>query len=189
MPTTGDDRAIRLPLDAQQRAVWQARLNTLAVLTHLGAELDLSDDDAVRIRLVRALPAHSGGLGGDAVNGATLAALVDCAVATTGVLLFRGRTCGTLQLSIDFMKPVRTALPEIECRVLRRTSTLGFVEARLPGPRGALHLKASGIVSVAKASAGDGESWKSRFAAEPRTPAALPHFDPVARHDPATQAA
>ena len=206
-PTGWDDRTLRIPLDAAQRALWQARLNTLAVLTHLGAELDLSGDEAVRIRLVRSLPAHSGGLGGDAINGATLAAMVDCAVATTGVLLFRGRTCGTLQLSIDFMKPVRTALPELECRVVRRTSTLAFVEARLFGHRGALHLKASGIVCVAKASAGDGESWKSRFLAgaaaeadpelqsrpepepEREAPTALSPVDPNACHDPATQAA
>jgi hypothetical protein len=89
------------------------------------------------------------------------------------------------------MKPVRAALPEIECRVLRRTSTLAFVEARLFGHRGALHLKASGIVSVAKASAGDGESWTSRFAAEaePDAPVALPHFDSISRHDTSTQAA
>ena len=190
-PSGYDDRTIRIPLSAEQRALWQARLNTLAVLTQMGAELDLSDDKSVRIRLVRSLPAHSGGLGGDAINGATLAALVDCGIAATGVLLFRGRTCGTLHLSIDFMKPVRAALPELECRVLRRSGTLAFVEARLFDHRGATYLKASGIVSVAKASAGDGESWKSRFATEtePDVPLTFPHFDSIFCHDPVTQTA
>ncbi len=158
------DRAIRFPLDAAQRACWESRLNTMALLTHMGAALDLSDEQAVRIRLVRPLAAHAGGLGGEAINGATLAAMADCGIATAGVLLFRGRTCGTLQLSMDFMKPVRSAAPELECRVLRRTSSLAFVEARLLGRHGALHFKASGIVSVARAMEGDDESWASRFA-------------------------
>ena len=188
IPSGRDDRTIRIPLDAEQRAIWQARLNTLSMMTQMGAELDLSDDESVRIRLVRSLAAHSGGLGGEAINGATLAALVDCAVAATGVLLFRGRTCGTLQLTIDFIKPVRIALPEIECRVLRRTNTLAFVEAQLSGHRGALHLRASGIVSVAKASAGDGESWKSLFAAEAALASRL-SIDAIDRHDPTIRAA
>ena len=158
------DRAIRFPLDAAQRARWQAHLNTLALLTHLGAELDFSDEAIVRVRLVRPLPAHTGGLGGAAVNGATLAAMADCGIASAGVLLFRGRTCGTLQLSMDFMKPVRTAMPELECRVLRRTRSLAFVEARLLGRQGTVHFKASGIVSVARALEGDDEAWASRFA-------------------------
>lgn len=160
----GAERPVRLPLSADQRAHWQARLNAMDVLTHLGAQVDVSDEYTVRVRLVRSLPAHSGGLGGDAINGATLAALADCGIATAGLLLFRGRTCGTLQLSIDYMKAVRTALPELECRILRRTRTLAFVEARLVGHQGALHFKASGIVSVAKALAGDEMSWASRFA-------------------------
>ncbi|MDL5031130.1 PaaI family thioesterase [Pelomonas sp. APW6] len=164
LPWPAQDRAIRFPLDAAQRACWEARLNTMALLTHLGAALDLSDEQAVRIRLVRSLPAHTGGLGGEAINGATLAAMADCGIASAGVLLFRGRTCGTLQLSMDFMKPVRSASPELECRVLRRTHSLAFVEARLLGRNGALHFKASGIVSVARAMGGDDESWASRFA-------------------------
>lgn len=187
IPSAWDSHTIRIPLDAAQRSLWQARLNSLPVLTQMGAELDLSDDSTVRIRLVRSLPAHVGGLGGDAINGATLAAMVDCAVASTGVLLFRGRTCGTLQLSIEYMKPVRTRLPELECRVLRRTNKLAFVEVRLFGPRRAIQLKASGIVSVANASMGDDESWNSRFAAEaaPHAPTALSQLNPISSHEAA----
>ncbi len=185
LPTSPLDRAIRFPLDAAERACWEARLNTMALLTHLGAELDLSDEQAVRIRLVRSLPAHAGGLGGDAINGATLAAMADCGIAAAGVLLFRGRTCGTLQLSMDFMKPVRSAAPVLECRVLRRNHSLAFVEARLLGRNGALHFKASGIVSVARAMGGDDESWASRFAVPAPQDDALssPLPDSVHHHD------
>jgi acyl-coenzyme A thioesterase PaaI-like protein len=144
----------RLPLDAAQRAAWQARLNALPLLRHLGAALDLSDDAVVRVRLLERHPFHDGGLGTDALNGAVVAALMDCGMAASGILAFRGRTCGTLHLSIDYMKPVRIAEPVIECRVVRRTDSIVFVEARLAGRDGGACVRASGIVSVSQLAAG-----------------------------------
>lgn len=159
--------AMRLPLDAQQRACWERRLNGLDVLTHLGAALDLSDPAIVRGRFVKSLPSHAGGLGTRAINGAAIAALVDCGIAATGILLFRGRTCGTLHLSIDFMKPVRFPDPVLDCRIARRTDTLAFVDARLRDDRGQVFVQASGIVALARQGAQDGGSWNELFDAIP----------------------
>ena len=165
--TTASDSAgprrsgTRLPATAQERAAWQRCLNELPVLTDLGAELDLSDDCEVRIRLVRSRRAHFGGLGSGAVNGATLSALVDCGIAATGILLFRGRTCGTLHLSLAFIKPVRSPSPQAACHVVRRTDALAFIEARICDAAGAMLVRADGIVAVARAAGGDENSWAS----------------------------
>ena len=144
------DRALRLPVSAEARVRWQRQLNAMPVLTHMGAELDLSDPAVVRLALLRSNESHRGGLGTTALNGAVIAGMVDCGIATAGILQFRGRTCGTVHLSIDFMKPVRIPNPVLECRVLRRTDSLAFVEALLCGPGGVVYAQASGIVSLAR---------------------------------------
>ncbi len=172
------ERALRLPLPAEERGQWQARLNALPVLTHMGAELDLSHPAIVRLKLVRQMDAHMGGLGTTALNGAVIAGMIDCGISTAGILQFRGRTCGTVHLSIDLMKPVRAAHPTLECRVVRRTDSLAFVEARLLGPDGGIHAQASGIVSLARlagrhAGAGHHDNWSALHrAAEPASAAA-----------------
>lgn len=157
-------RGLRLPVTTEERAQWQRRLNMMPVLLHMGAELNLSDPIVVRLTLTQQLEAHAGGLGATALNGAVIAGMMDCGISTVGILQFRGRTCGTVHLSIDFMKPVRTAHPVLECCVVRRTDALVFVEARLLGSDGSMNARANGIVSLARltgqqAKNGQHENW------------------------------
>lgn len=161
-------QGLRLPVAAEDRAQWQQRLNALPVLRHMGAELDLTDPAVVRLRLVRQLDSHMGGLGTSALNGAVIAGMIDCGISTAGILQFRGRTCGTVHLSIDFMKPVRIALPTLECRVVRRTDSLAFIEARLLAPDSGTSTQASGIVALARLPARDpagapAGNWRTIF--------------------------
>lgn len=158
--------AIAIPLSAEQRAQWQDRLSKMAILEHLGVRLDLSEDDAVRLVLERCTPAHAGGLGAERLNGAMIAGMVDCAMSIAGILQFGGRTSGTMQLSIQFMKPVKCKKVVVECRVARRTTAVAFVEARLLEADGRCAVMATGMVGVARVASrqgsGDGtQNWAS----------------------------
>lgn len=179
-------RGLLLPVTAEERSRWQRRLNGMAVLRHMGAELDLSLPTVVRLTLGQQLEAHAGGLGTTALNGAVIAGMIDCGIATAGILQFRGRTCGTVHLSMDFMKPVRAAHPTLECCVVRRTEALAFVEAWIAGPDGRSHVRASGIVSLARLSgsrtAAEDQSEHWNWLATEAVPAMLhrpEHADPV----------
>ncbi|QMI49060.1 PaaI family thioesterase [Burkholderia sp. MBR-1] len=161
--------ALDIPGPADARAQWQACLGAMPIIDHLGAALDLSDRRIVRLALVTRTPAHEGGLGTDALNGAIIAGLIDCAMSVTGILHMRGRTCGTVQMSIQFMKPVRTASPVVECVAMRRSSSVVFVEAQLIEGRGRCSVLATGVVAAAtlalRASGRDGRSnWSEQAA-------------------------
>ncbi|CAM2171593.1 PaaI family thioesterase [Paraburkholderia sacchari] len=155
---------LALPMSAAQRAQWQARLSQMAILDHLGVRLDLTDDFAVRLVLERRTPAHAGGLGTERLNGAMIAGMMDCAMSIAGILHFRGRTCGTVQLSIQFMKPVRCMAPVVECHAVRRASGVVFLEAKLLEANHRCAVMATGIVGVTRVAGqdarGDGrENW------------------------------
>ncbi|MEX3935295.1 PaaI family thioesterase [Paraburkholderia phymatum] len=142
------------------------RLSQMAILNHLGVRIDLADDHAVRLVLERITPAHAGGLGTERLNGAMIAGMMDCAMSIAGILHFRGRTCGTVQLSIQFMKPVRCKTPVVECQAVRRATGVIFLEARLLEANGRCAVMATGIVGVtrvgAEDAAGDGrENWRA----------------------------
>lgn len=167
--------ALDLPGDEADRIRWEACLGAMPILAHLGASLDLSHRRIVRLALVQRTQAHTGGLGTDALNGAIIAGLIDCAMSVTGVLHLRGRTCGTVQLSIQFMKPVKAARPVVECVAVRRSSGVVFVEARLTEGRGRCSVLATGVVGAAtlaaRDSGGDGRSnWLDKIGVEPSVP-------------------
>lgn len=159
--------AIAIPLSAEERGEWQGRLSKMAILEHLGVRLDLSGDDAVRLVLERCTPAHAGGLGAERLNGAMIAGMVDCAMSIAGILQFGGRTSGTMQLSIQFMKPVKCKQVVVECRVVRRTTAVAFVEARLLEADGRCAVMATGMVGVARVASRQGSGDGTRNWASP----------------------
>lgn len=154
--------SLRIPVTGEDRELWQARLNNMAILRHLGASLCLHDDHVVRLTLEHRTSAHYGGLGTSALNGAMIAGMIDCAMSVAGILHFRGRTCGTVQLSIQFMKPVRSPCPIIECYAIRKASNMLFLNAQLLEEDNKCSVLASGIVGASrlkmKGSGGDGRS-------------------------------
>ena len=159
----GRGPALAIPMSAAQRWDWQARLSRMAILDHLGVRIDLADDHAVRLVLEHRTPAHEGGLGTERLNGAMIAGMMDCAMSIAGILHFRGRTCGTVQLSIQFMKPVRCKAPLVECRAVRRASGVVFLEARLLEADQRCAVMATGMVGVTRVAGRDSdgrENWR-----------------------------
>lgn len=143
------DRCLRIPASREERQEWEKRLGDMAIIKHLGTELDLQDPYIVRLHLRHPADAHYGGLGTKALNGAMIAGMIDCAMSVAGILHFRGRTCGTLHMSIDFMKPVRSRYPTVECRAVRKSPNVVFLEAQLIECGKRSSVSASGIVGAA----------------------------------------
>lgn len=141
-----------IPLSIQGRQDWQEHLSKMAIIDHLGAEVDLSDKYVVRLRLANRKGAHAGGLGTEALNGAIISGMIDCAMSIVGILHFRGRACGTVQFSIQFMKSVRDPHPFIECWAIRRSHSLLFVEACILGRNQRSEVVATGMVAVSNSS-------------------------------------
>lgn len=159
---SGGDRrdTIPIPCSAQERSAWAIHLSRMAILRHLGVVLDLGDEYVVRLRLAQRTPAHDGGVGTAALNGAMIAGMLDCAMSVAGILHFRGRGCGTSNLNIQFIKPVRERHPVVECVGIRRSSSLLFVEARLLGPGGRCDVMATGAVGVTAAGSALPPVWQ-----------------------------
>lgn len=140
--------ALSIPFSVEERRIWQERLSSMAILRHLGVELNLEDEHVVRLTLKQRTPAHIGGLGAEAINGAMIAGMMDCAMSVAGILHFRGRTCGTMQLSIQFMKPVRSLHSVIECHAVRKSPNVVFLESHLLDHDGRSNVLATGIVGI-----------------------------------------
>jgi uncharacterized protein (TIGR00369 family) len=172
-----------IPMSAAERQGWQVRLSQMAILDHLGVRLDLEDDHRVRLVLKSRTRAHAGGLGTDALNGAMIAGMIDCAMSVAGILHFRGRTCGTVQMSIQFMKPVRGEHPAVECHAVRRASNVVFLEARIFDANGRCSVMATGMVGVTRvaiAAGGDGRAnWHAPAGVDSVTVASTADDGPV----------
>lgn len=150
-------RAQPIPLDADGRARWQARMNGLPAMQIMGARFRLGDPAVVSLELPSVAEHHLGGLGTRAVNGAVIAGMFDAALGVAGTLQFDGQRAGTVELSIKLMRPAFEAPLEVLAITVKRTPHLAFTEAELYA-EGRLCAAASGIVAVAN-SPKDGDSY------------------------------
>lgn len=139
-------RGLAFPLQATACERFAERFNALPAMAHMGAQLDLSTPPLVQVHLPRIEDHHRGGMGTEAVNGAVLSGLADCALGVAGVLQFNGESAGTVDMSIKFLRP---ALGDslVACAVaLKRSDRLVFAEAEIYAS-GKLCALATGVTS------------------------------------------
>lgn len=151
-------RKVPFPCDSAALRAWEDRLNRLPIAERLGARFDLGDPHAVRVRIEDAQPYHLGGMGIAAFNGSVLSGIVDCAIGAAGIIHFSGTRAGTLNFTLNFLKPVFGKLATAECIVTRRTDSLLFTEAYVVDQRGRICVTAIGIVSRVGAPSRDGQT-------------------------------
>jgi acyl-coenzyme A thioesterase PaaI-like protein len=124
---------------------FEERRNDLLIMRHLCMRLDLSHPREVSVRLTEVSGFHRGGMRDDSMNCAVLTSLLDCAVATAGMLQFPEKSCGTVQLSVTIMRPVFGPLVRATGYAFRRAYNIVFTGAELfDGAR--VSAVASGIV-------------------------------------------
>ena len=144
---TSSIRMLPFPCDPVALQAWEDRLNRLPIAERLGAQFDLSDPYVARVHIRDAQPYHLGGMGVAAFNGSVLSGIVDCAIGAAGVIHFAGTRAGTLNFTLNFLKPVFGKRATAECVVTRRTDSLLFTEACVVDRRGCICVTAIGIVS------------------------------------------
>src|SRR5687767_1021983 len=95
------------PFGPAERAEMERIWNTNELLRQMGARVDLSEAGCLRLHIDPILPTQRGGLGTAAVNGAVLSGLCDVLVGLNGILYSRKYGTGTVQLNIQFLRPLR----------------------------------------------------------------------------------
>lgn len=145
-------RGLVIPMDERARQLWQDRFNEIPAMGYLGCCLDLSHERVVQVHLPEVRPHHQGGLGTEAVNGAVIAGLCDCALGVAGVLQFPGQRAGTVELGIKFMRPTVGRSVTAYAVALKKGGSVVFAEIELYC-EGRLCAIATGMVSTTSGAA------------------------------------
>jgi acyl-coenzyme A thioesterase PaaI-like protein len=146
-------RGLPWPLDDTARQGFESRFNDIPAMAHMGARLDLSTPPLVRVHLPRVEVHHRGGMGTEAVNGAVLSGLADCALGVAGVLQFNAVRAGTIEMSIKFLRATVGRSVTAHAVALKRSDSVVFAEAELIC-EGRLCALATGMVSRPRSQAG-----------------------------------
>ncbi|MGB5209622.1 MAG: PaaI family thioesterase [Gammaproteobacteria bacterium] len=141
-------RGLDIPMDQAARTRWQDNFNQIPAMGYMGCRLDLSHPRVVRVYLPEVLPHHQGGMGTEAVNGAVIAGLCDCALGVAGVIQFPGERAGTVELAVKFMRPTLGQSITAYSVALKRGASVAFAEIELYSA-GRLCSIATGMVSKA----------------------------------------
>ena len=141
-------RGLPIPMDEGGRRSWQDNFNRIPAMRFLGCQLDLSHGRVVQVHLPEVREHHQGGMGTEAVNGAVIAGLCDCALGVSGVLQLPGKRAGTVELDIKFMRPTVGRSVIAYAVALKKGGSVVFAESELYC-RGRLCAIATGMVSTA----------------------------------------
>ena len=118
------------------RAIVAGEADPPPVAQLIGFEMTHVDPGRVVFEL-EAGPQHASPLG--TVHGGVICDLVDAAMGTSHAsLLDDGETFTTLELKINFMKPVRKGHLVADGRVIKAGRTIGLVEGRITDETGSL---------------------------------------------------
>lgn len=141
-------RGLDIPMDESGRQRWQDNFNSIPAMHYMGCRLDMSHERVVVVRLPEVRPHHQGGMGTEAVNGAVIAGLCDCALGVAGVVHFPDQRAGTIELAIKFMRPTVGQSVTAYAVALKRAASVAFAEVELYSA-GRLCSIATGMVSTA----------------------------------------
>lgn len=122
--------------------------NTNAILTAVGARIELTDPDVLRIFIDEIKPHHRGGLGSDAINGGVISGLFDMAIGLVGIVNSNKHRTGTVQLNIHFLKPLRGNRLILEARRIKAGKSLVFARAEAFNEQHELCATCEGMCSV-----------------------------------------
>ncbi len=142
-------RGVAIVLSDPERERWAAYFNRLPVMQHLGAYIDLADASMVRTVVPKFEPYHLGGMGGASMNGGMIAAMFDCALGVAGALQFPEQPAGTIDLSIEIVRPICSPRVVVYSRTTKKTRHVAFVEAIAFDGDDRYCASANGIVATA----------------------------------------
>lgn len=136
------------PLSAEECAEMARLWNASPVLQLMGVKIDLSQREVIRAHIDPLLPQHRGGLGSDAVNGAVISGLFDLMIGLVGIVNSQKHRTGTVQLNIQFVRPLRGPILQAESRLIKAGKSLIFARSEILDEQGRICASCEGIASV-----------------------------------------
>lgn len=124
--------------------IWNAN----PILKAMGVKIDLSAEDCLQARIDPIQDYQRGGLGSDAVNGAVLSAICDMLIGLTGILYSQKYRTGTVQLNINFLRPLRGQKLHAVARPTKAGRALVFSHAEIYDEAGNVCVSCEGIASI-----------------------------------------
>lgn len=141
-------RALASARSAEQRQLWQERLNAAPFTRQFGFRIDMSDSQLLSVHVDEIRPYHRGGLGTPAVNGAILSAMFDIGLGLAGGAQYPERPTGTIDLSIKLMKPTLGPQLRLYAWAVERRANVVFAEAEVHDDTNGVTLIGQGLVGV-----------------------------------------
>ncbi len=137
-----------IPQSPEIREKMQNIWNSNFILVNMGIKVDFSNDEVIRAIIDPVQPAHRGGLGTSAVNGAVLAALFDLIIGMVGIANCDSHRTGTVQLNMNFLRPVNGDKVSVEGRLVKKGKSLVFARGEIYDENGRLCATCDGICSL-----------------------------------------
>ena len=124
------------------------RLNALRALESFGARVSILREGEATVNIGVIQEFHIGGIEVHAINGMTLMGLLDSAMCAAALSRLAGRRCATVNMSVQFIKPVSAHTVTATGRVVSRTRDLLFCESWVSDARGRRRVKAMGLIQA-----------------------------------------
>lgn len=134
------------------------QFNQSQSMRYLGVRVAFPEGRKVVVTLPEVRSEHLGGLGTTAVNGGIISALFDLVIGCTPALLDPTRRCATLQLSINFLRPLTGPSARAEAEIDSAGKNTLFASARILDAEGTLCARAQGVVRISSLPWASGES-------------------------------
>jgi acyl-coenzyme A thioesterase PaaI-like protein len=124
------------------------RLNQHPLTSRMGIRLAFSTPGEVRADVDPIEPHHRGGMGTAAVNGPTIAGVLDLVTGFTGYLQAFGKRVGVAQLNIQYLRPVHGNRFHVIGKPTRVGRSLAFVSAELFDEAGVVCVRGDAIIAL-----------------------------------------
>lgn len=137
---------------------YAAAFSASRTLKAFGVRISFPDAHTVEAVLDPVREDQRGGLGSDAVNGGVLAAIFDLAIGCAPATIDPTRRTATMQLSMNFMRPLRGSRLVARGRVDRAGNAVLFCSAEVLDGQGEVCATCTGLVRMSEARWASGES-------------------------------
>lgn len=124
--------------------------NASETLKFFGVRIEFPDTEHVRAVIDPVLDGHRGGLGSQALNGGVLAGLFDLTIGVCAALVDPAKKSATIQLAVQFERPVVGERISAEARIDRAGGTNIFASAQVFDEAGQVCARAQGIVRISR---------------------------------------
>lgn len=142
------EKLITIDMTHEDTKSMESTWNENPALKYMGVRIDLSDKYSVKAIIDNIQPFQRGGMGTSAINGAVQSSLFDLVIGIVGLVNSNKYRTGTVQLNINFLKPVHGNKLVVEGKLIKKGRSLVFARAEVYNDKNELCSTCDGICSV-----------------------------------------